>query len=291
MALSPFYIFNRRHDNEFTNRVRSPTARTVSTEQTPTAARVRSAGVSDTPSSLHSMEVSKEDELSSSALEHRLINNASRAVKHVIHLHPMGAFDQGTLTYPAVTIKAMLVFTIDGKAAAALTGNLETLPGEELYSQALLEQLDWERQKASIIEANPGVPVGECYRRLANTALWPAYESAEPPANKAFRESAEKIAAGLKIPNATTHSKIVLTLISLDEKKSPSHRSNFQVVHDAKVQVSPHDAGDDYFPRSGTSYMDGPANIDFFIRNTLPGCNEAEIDTARRFFLRAGESV
>ncbi len=249
----------------------------------------RQEGIGATASSLSSMAASAVENISSDVAQQKLIDNACKAVKHVMYVHPCGGFDRILAHNPVVSVKALLVFKLDGKVVATLPGSLETLKGEEVYSQKVLDKHNWDRQQWSILKANPGINTNDfaALIKKGDTASWPAYESAEPAANKAFREAAEKIAAGLQLHGATKDSQLTLRLITLDEKVNTNRPGKWQVVVDSKVNVTPNDSGNDYSPAVAESWMDGPRNIDLFVDFALKGCAAEAIQGAKGFFAEA----
>ena len=117
----------------------------------------RQEGIGATASSLSSMAASAVENISSDVAQQKLIDNACKAVKHVMYVHPCGGFDRILAHNPVVSVKALLVFKLDGKVVATLPGSLETLKGEEVYSQKVLDKHNWDRQQWSILKANPGI--------------------------------------------------------------------------------------------------------------------------------------
>ncbi|HEY5259490.1 MAG TPA: hypothetical protein VIJ46_02500 [Rhabdochlamydiaceae bacterium] len=245
----------------------------------------RREGIAATASSLSSMATSAVENISSDVAQQRLIDNACKAVKHVMYVHPCGG-DRAMGGNPVVSVKALLVFKLDGSVVATSAGFLETIKGEEIYSQKVLDKHNWDRQEWSILKANPGITTDAFHALITkgDTASWPAYESAEPAANKAFRESAERVVASLKLDGATKDSQLTLTLITLDEKVNTNRPGKWQVVVDSKVHVTPNDSGKDYKPGVAESWMDGPRNIDLFVDFALKGCGTEELQGAKRFF-------
>ena len=115
----------------------------------------RREGMAATASSLSSMAASAVENISSDVAQQKLIDNACKAVKHVMYVHPCGGFDRAIGGHPVVSVKALLVFKLDGKVVATFPGSLETLKGEEVYSQKVLDAHNWDRQQWSILKGNP----------------------------------------------------------------------------------------------------------------------------------------
>jgi len=264
----------------------SPTLTRASTPQ-------RGEGIGATASSLSSLPAAAPVSLSPVLLEQRLIGNACKAIKHVISFDTWGGFDRAIAHYPAMSVKALLVFKVDGKLLATLPGSLESVSGHKQYNQKIVDQLNADRQQMSILRANPSMLCDEFQSMMAKgeTATWPTYESAEPQANTFFRESAERIAANIKLLALNQDSKLELILITLDELVNDNRPGTYQIVHFSRLHVTPHDSGNDYSPGFSASWMEGPRNIDFHVEQAFKGCAEAEIQSAKNFFAESQEQV